>query len=1353
MKKKILFCTFFAIGFNLIFIAPALAIPSPDVVVGLFASVSQIFVLLTAVLGGVGLAKGRSLGKAARQSKKANSLQKGFFYAVLILLLLSAGFNILQYAHRVDARNTRLQANLTRSSVEQGERVGDTSLKTLSFSEQLDHPRGISTQKLAQKLAQREKSKGSEFNLIDVREPEEVETAWLEGAEYIPYPSVLRNSSRAVQKGEETILLCHSGNRSSELCNKLAKRGIPCKFVIGGTEKWLSENRPIETPKGQSVKELRDIPNYRNKNVLLDTPKVRQLVDKENALFIDVRYPGDFELGHLPNAVNIPLRKLTQEEWLARIKALPKNRPAIAACYDRRSCFYSTILGLRLHREGYDFRGRYTVPHEYIAPKAGKAHVAQWSNNRTLLGMASYPLQSLLRGLERHVGHLALAILLLVILLRLVTFPLTIKGERDRVVLKHLSEEIRQLKEKHANNPSRASRAILSLYRKHRLTPSFNLIGTLIQVTILLLAFRAITRVAQNSQDGLFWMPQLSAPDPLLLLPLVVGVLTILQLYLNAQKPLKKLQSFYYFLGGSLLFFITFRLPAAANLYLVLSLGLLLVQNQIFQYILKRHNSSQSNVSTRPIPPTDVVPLQLSHRVPGAGTKAVRLAQLMEAGLPVPDGFVITYTLLARSKSKLKLSAEDWQQLDRHWRKLNATKVAVRSSGASEDGVEQSYAGMFESVLNVTWENFHYALEEVYLSRKSDRVNSYNNDSSASRGGILVQEMVDAEFAGVLFTQHPAEPSSLLVEVISGLAENLVSGKVTPKAYRFGRLSAQSLDAEAPPIDLAPLIALGQQVEELFGSPQDIEWAYRQGQFFLLQARNITAPLAGVEGKTDRETLFEQEKQRLLHIAADAQPGEILFAQNELSELLPQPTPLSLSFMESLWQAGGTTEIACDLLGLPYDVEEKAPTFVTSVFGRLYVNRLEEQRRMSRSAGAIASFRLIRTADRLEADYRQDFLPDFLHQIRLHEALDFSQFSTHELFDLFEKWRQNFTQNTYVQAHLINIAADFSLKLAERELKRHKLNPATYLSQIPETVVHQALSLLPEIRAGKRPVSDFLAQFGHRSSYDFELAQPRYNEDPQLVEQLLSTAALPSLKTHAAVPPLPPSKVLGVALKRAQRFQSLKEEAKHHALREFALLRRLLVELDRRLELGNGIFYYSLDELSQLRDRADLQKTVERKARYDAMAKLFKKLRLPSQITLRQLESLSLNSDRALKVSDRSGEGLHGTLVAGQAPVEGRAQVILDVEEIHNFQPGNILVTRFTHPSWTPIFPLATAAVAEVGGWLSHAAIVAREYNVPTIVGVRGAIDEIETGDWLKLYPDGRIEQVRASDSATCRSA
>jgi len=908
----------------------------------------------------------------------------------------------------------------------------------------------------------------------------------------------------------------------------------------------------------------------------------------------------------------------------------------------------------------------------------------------------------------------------------------------------------------------------MGLYRKHRLTPSLNLVGTLVQVFVFLLAFRAVNRVAQSSLDGFLWIPQLSAPDPLLILPLLLGGLTIAHLQLISQKQRRWVSVCLHGLAGVFLFAITFKLSAAVSFYLVVSIGLMMLQHQVLSRVLSARKPIQASfgrdrspLAAKPIAPAGVVPLRLAHRVPGAGTKAIRLAQLMDAGFAVPDGFVLTYTLLACSKARLKLSQTDWQQINLQWRRLNADCVAVRSSGANEDGADQSYAGMFASVLNVTWEGFHYAIEEVYASRRSQRVNAYSDAISEAKGGILVQEMVAAEFAGVLFTEHPAEKTSLLVEVISGLAEDLVSGKVTPHAYRFGRFSGQLLDSETPPLDLAPLIEIGQKVEKLFGKPQDIEWAYRDGQFFLLQARDITAPLNHIapecvqrHGKVDRQDLFEREKRRLLELAAGAQPDEVVFAQNELSELLPQPTPLSLSLMESLWQAGGTTDLACRELGLPYNVAEDASPAIATLFGRLYINKPEEKRRLSGKPGPLASLRLIRTADRLEQQYRQDFLPAFLRQVRLKEALDFAQLTTEELFELVEEWHGQFVRETYVQAHLINIAADFSLKLAQRELTRRQLNPATYLSQIPETVVHQAMSLLPKIREGQASLSEFLNLFGHRSPYDFELAQPRYSESPQLVEQLLETASFSSFQSRSDAPPLPPSKPLTLALERARNFQSLKEEAKHNALRELAVLRRLLVALDRRLELDGGIFYYTFAELPQLRDDlADLQDAKARKAKHQATLNCLKSCRLPSQLTLSQLEALSLNRDRQPKRARTGTEALQGTLVAGQAPIEGRAQVILNAEDIGNFQPGNILVTRFTHPNWTPVFPLAAAAITEVGGWLSHAAIVAREYNVPTIVGVRGILDQVETGDRLRLNPDGSIEHNQASDRPTTQSA
>jgi rhodanese-related sulfurtransferase len=110
--------------------------------------------------------------------------------------------------------------------------------------------------------------------------------------------------------------------------------------MIGGYEKWLAEDRPLEMRGEHARTELRELPDYANKAVLLDTPDVMALIETRNPLFIDVRYPGDFEtLGHLPGAVNIPMRKLTSDELERALDQLPKDRPIVVPCYDKRSSF------------------------------------------------------------------------------------------------------------------------------------------------------------------------------------------------------------------------------------------------------------------------------------------------------------------------------------------------------------------------------------------------------------------------------------------------------------------------------------------------------------------------------------------------------------------------------------------------------------------------------------------------------------------------------------------------------------------------------------------------------------------------------------------------------------------------------------------------------------------------------------------------------------------------------------------------------------------------------------------------------------------------------------------------------
>jgi YidC/Oxa1 family membrane protein insertase len=1324
----------FAAAFVLLVPAPAWAIPSPDLVLNLFASAAQVLGLLTVVLGGFAYSCRR---RPALQATRIGTGVRWAFRGSLVLLLLSLAGNVLQFSSQRDETSRRLRANLTRPSKEDGKKVGDASLKELSFSEQIRHPLGIQTEDLSRWLEE-----GRPLNMIDVRETEEVEVGRIAGSWHSRYPDLQEDTTNLIVPGKETLLLCYSGNRSSELCNEFRERGYHCRFMIGGYEKWIAEGRSLELADGGSPRELREIPEYPNRDVLLDTPEVMRLFTEEDAFFVDVRYPGEFEQGHLPGAVNLTLRKLTSDALLKELQALDR-RPIVAPCYDKRSSFYAAILGLRLHRLGYDFRGRYTVPHEFVLSKAEREHVAAWSaaqEKKTLLGMAAAPLKASLEKLTASIGSLALAILALVLALRLLLLPLTVKAERDQVRQQALVPRLKALKEKLAADPQRFSRAVRGLQRDARLTPVRNLLAAVVQITLFLIFFSVVSEAAAGSTEPFLWIPALGDPDPLHALPLLVGALVLAHLRLSASRRTRTVLLLHV-LAGALLYALTFRLSAAVNLYLAFNVALLLAQSQGTRWRLaRREHPSRDGARRRRTRDRGVVLLKDAHRFAGTGNKAARLGRMIEAGLPVPPGFCVTDTVLCRPD--IKFTAREQRTIARAWKALETDKVAVRSSGLNEDGAGQSYAGIFESVLNVRRADLLGALEAVRASLNSERAEAYGGNGR-EHGGVLVQRMVAAEYAGVLFTEHPTTTGASLVELVAGLGDSLVSGSATPEEYRFGRLSGVRMDSREPPIDLRPLLALGRKVEALFGAPQDIEWAYARGSFQLLQARDITTSARSSSGPGGA---LERERHRLLEAAGDWDPRAPIFVQNELSELLPRPTPLSLSFMERLWAPGGSTDLACRSLGIPYDVEEEAPPLVNSVFGALYINRREERRRLGRGPGAVASFKLARSADGIQRGFQETFLTGFLKEMRLREALDLSRLGFNDLHALYERWLEHFVTETYVEAEIINVAADFYMKAAARQLQRKGLDPAVHLSQLPRTIVHRAMSLLPAIQEGERSVHDFLELFGHRAPHDYELAEPRYREDSSLVVELVARAcagAYSSAEEETDDSGLNGHRVLKLAVSRAREFQALKEEAKHHALRELATLRSLLLEIDERLELSGGIFYLTVSEVGRLREEKFLDQALDLIDRRRTDLEEWKGLALASELSIEALERFGLDGLVGAVAAREKTAALQGKRVSGEKEVVGRVRVVRHPEEIRSFREGEILVTRFTDPTWTPLFPRIAGVITEVGGWLSHAAIVAREYRVTAIVGVTGAMEVLETGDLVRMRADGTVEQVR----------
>jgi len=1315
--------------------SPALAIPSPDIVVSFFSNAAQLLALMTAVLGSAAVSRSRTL----KEHERINGGQHWSTWitrGLALLLLVSVGANILQWSREIDARTTRLSANLTRTSIEAGKAVGDTSLKTLSFSGQVKHPQGITSDRLAELLEQSESGAAPNINFIDVREPEEWEIGNLAGFTHVRYPELLDRIGALRLKKNKNVLLCYSGNRSSELCNELKKRGIDCSFVIGGYEKWLAEGKPVSLQDSVELDSLRSLPAYPNKDRLLDTPDVQNLVSEAGALFVDVRYPKEFERGHLPDAVNIPIRNMRNVEIESAFKKLPK-RPIVAPCYDKRSCFYSQILGLRLHRLGFDFRGRYTVPHEFLVAAPQRRHVLAWldAKDSTILGKIQQPLEDGLVWLKNQTGSLVFAIFLAVTLLRLVLLPLTVKGERDQVVEQRLRPRVAELKSRLANDPQRYKRAVRMLIESNGITPTRNLAGLVIQVTLLLVLISAVTAVARPGSESFLWISDIGAPDPLYLLSVALGALVFLHLQLAAARTTVTFFTLRV-LGGAFFTFITLKLSAALNIYLIFGVGLMLLQAAVIRRVVGRNRSPTPD--KRAALPQQIADLRDADRVPGTGRKAERLALMMRKGLPVPEGFVIPNALFSEDG---RLSSSEHAMVETFRKQLRLESMAVRSSGLSEDGENQSYAGQFDTLLNVKTDGIGEAITQVYKTLHGDLAASYGNGEQMG-GGVIVQNMVDADYAGILFTEHPMDSGATLVEMTQGLGDKLATGIEAPDSFTFGRWSRLPLDAEEPPMDLAPLLELGMRIEQMFGSPQDIEWAYKEGRFHILQARNITVLQRQQEDGAEQGA-FERERHRLLEIAKAYKSDTTVFAQNELSELLPQPTPLSLDLMQALWRPGGSVDLACRILGVPYVIPEEGVDLLVPVFGRLYINEIEQRTRVRKGIGAISTFRLARSAERLEHDFTNRYLPRLVRELLPREAMDLSVLSTPDLVTLLEDSCDRYVYDSHVQVDIINVAADFFVKSAERRFQKKGLSAGAFLGQGENTVVHQAMSLLRKVRDKSATPEEFLAFFGHRAPVDYELATPRYNEDLDLMESLVRNAASdPSddetIHRQLDVPAEP---TLALAVARARKFQALKEEAKHYSLRELAVIRRLLVELDTRLKFGGAIFYLHLHELSKLRDARNADElrrlTDLRRQTNEHFATLNEP---PASLTLQDLERLTVHGSRIGAPEGSNGE-LHGTLVAGSAEVTGRARVLTD-QNIDTVQDGEIVIARYMHPNWTPVLPRLTGIVTEVGGWLSHTSILAREYNVTTITGVKNAEYRIRTGDRIRLKLDGAIERL-----------
>ena len=1305
----------------------AWAIPSPELVIGSVSSLSQVFAVGLAMMSGVGAMLAAKLGfKPGSGAKTTRYPVKLIFSLVLVAAALAAG-NYWQYSTAKSQELARLQATLVRPAQFDGTSIKDTNLKETSFSKQQNNPLAVTTEEAAALLSD------SDTLFFDIRETGENAMGTLPGATHIRFPDFLQSSP--LKPGQKAVVFCHNGNRSSETCAELAKLGIDCSFIAGGIEKWIVEGRPFSDAEVQTLADLRAIPEYPNRDILLDTQSFTELMNTEDLQIVDTRYPGDFASGHLPGAINIPIRALTTSELMRRIEAL-EDKPTIAACYDRRSCFMGQVLGLELSNKGLDFRGRYTLPWEYFIAPAPKPHVQEWlAEQQTTVWQKAITLvaQALVWTHER--SHLLIGLLALSLLTRILVLPVALKSERDQITTSQSAAELDALKQKLALDPVRKARAIQEFYAAKGLTPMRNLTALLF-LPIMMLGVSAAGEASATLALPFLWIKDLGAPDPLFALPVLFCALAAVYLVWAVAKTPRQTK-LWLFLGVPVLFAMVFSLSAAANAYLCFSLTLLLIQRA---YVTGLHGKIGQTLSHKLHQfqmaklPNGVIPMGYTEELQEAGNKALRLSILKNAGLPVPGGVVLRSEAIANYRGMSAVKKEIFA--NQIWKLAGQSPCAVRSSACAEDGSDQSFAGVFESELDVTAETMRPALDSVVASFASERAASYDRTTEAQdAANILVQQMVQSEYAGVLFTQDPTAPGMSMVEWVKGCGEDLVSGRVTPVSLRFGRYSGLPAEStQDQTLDLKPLLALGQKIEAIFGCPQDIEWAYRDGAFQIVQSRDITTLNLG----SDTEKTRLAEWRRVLERFATARPEDVILEQDEMSEVLPRPTPLSFSLMGRLWAPGGAVDLACRDLNVPYGLPEGSDGHLVNLFGKTYVDTALKQR-MALKLTASKAKQLRKRAQPQISHFRQEVLPDLEDHLALWKALDFNALPLPKLIEIIGTLQDFFAKEIYVEAEKINILAGFIMS----EASSATAGDPALRSYLSHAELSHAPSALLASCTGKQAQERALELMGHRSMFDYELSSPRYSEAPALLWPLMAGTGA-SLAGQTQVPANLPQE-LRDTVSLAISYQDLKEQAKHEALRVVAELRRALLSLGARCDLGDLIFYLTMEEVLSgdwtnahlLKAKAEARKTQEELRKASAPNQV--------QLTLHECELLSLGT-QGLQAEGTLG----GTCVSGSGSITGRVFWVLDdtatgQENFAGFEDGDILVCSMVHPAWLPYVQRSGAVLSEVGGWLSHMAIVAREKNVMMHVACKG-LGQLETGTMVTVSDDGSITPAQDGD-------
>jgi pyruvate,water dikinase len=767
-----------------------------------------------------------------------------------------------------------------------------------------------------------------------------------------------------------------------------------------------------------------------------------------------------------------------------------------------------------------------------------------------------------------------------------------------------------------------------------------------------------------------------------------------------------------------------------------------------------------------------------------AGGKAGTLAQLYQRGYPVPNGFIILPEEFENDGIKPEAWLQAQTRLEQFRQKQADTAFAVRSSASNEDSAQASFAGEFETVLDVqTDEDILQAIYSVRRSRDSVRTQAYSQAQGLPQQhemAVVVQQLVPAELSGVLFTADPVTGN--LMEMTGnfgrGLGEKLVSGETNPQTFTFDRQNGKYNG----PVELKPhakrLYRLAARLDKEMGASQDIEWATAGGEVYILQARPIT---------TMRE--FNPVTGEL----NSSLTGSFLWSNGNAAEIQPEVMTLLTWSVGKLWgkgygswwsrypmsgNIGGRNYFNISIqvapfVHLPGLGLKGAMRYVGDWWGRIPPGITVPLAPFS--PGEVLKVILSFFASSRRFATYQKQIPGFVSgtaawcRTRRERILELDapnalavlwrdELEPYYCFGTAMASAANSSKQIQLQAQLRKLMSD-----DDTNALLSNLGGKDYLASLGPVVN------VARVARGELSREAYLEQFGHRGPLEFELAQPQPVDDPAWLEQQVADfvkypfdveALLNKQRAryHAAWKRFCtryPGKVrqMQAQLAEVARLARQREAARSELTRVMGVLRAFALRAGELTGLGENMFYLTIDELLAVLggDRSACGYLAARKetlARYRALPPY------PPVISgrfdpFRWAADPERRSDvyDAQITSPLPDSNIITGFAGGSGVVEGTVRRIDRMEDGHLLRTGEILVTMTTNVGWTPLFPRAAAIVTDVGAPLSHAAIVARELGIPAVVGCNDATMRLKTGDCIRVNGgQGTVEILKSSE-------